>query len=562
MKIFSFLLLIAMGISCTSKKQAYDTIIRNGMIYDGNGGEPYQADIGIRADTIAFIGGLKKASATNEIDAKGNAVAPGFINMLSWATESLIEDGRSQSDIRQGVTLEVMGEGWSMGPLNPRLKERERTSQSDIKYKVEWNTLGEYLQFLEKKGVSCNVASFVGATTLRDYVIGEDNRDPTPAELDSMKLLVRQAMEEGAMGVGTSLIYPPAFFAKTNELIELCKEASKYGGSYISHMRSEGNKLHEAIEELITIAKEANIHAEIYHLKAAGKDNWKKLDSVIRRIERARKEGQDITADMYTYVAGATGMTAAFPPSLQDGGFAKLRERLQNPSIREKMKKAMNTNATDWENLYYGAGTPENVLMLSFKQDSLKKYTGKSLAEVARLRGKSPEETAMDLIVQDNTRVGVAYFLMSEENVKRQVALPWLSFGSDEGSYTNEGVFLKSNAHPRAYGTFVRVLGKYCRDEKIISLSEAIRKLSNLPAKNLKIKKRGELKVGNYADIVIFDPVKVKDNATFEKPHQYAEGMIHVFVNGVQVLKEGEHTGAKPGRFVKGPGYKTPLNLP
>jgi N-acyl-D-amino-acid deacylase len=449
-----------------------------------------------------------------------------------------------------------MGEGWSMGPLNTRLKEREQASQSDIKYKVEWNTLGEYLQFLEKKGVSCNVASFVGATTLRDYVIGEDNRDPTPAELDSMKLLVRQAMEEGAMGVGTSLIYPPAFFAKTNELIELCKEASRYGGSYISHMRSEGNKLHEAIEELITIAREANIHAEIYHLKAAGKDNWKKLDSVIKRIERARKEGQDITADMYTYIAGATGMTAAFPPSLQDGGFGKLRERLQNPPLREQMKKAMNTNATDWENLYYGAGTPENVLLLSFKQDSLKKYTGKSLAEVARLRGKSPEETAMDLIVQDSTRVGVAYFLMSEENVKKQVALPWLSFGSDEGSYTNEGVFLKSNAHPRAYGTFVRVLGKYCRDEKIISLPEAIRKLSNLPAKNLKIKKRGELKAGNYADIVIFDPGKVKDNATFEKPHQYAEGMIHVFVNGVQVLKESEHTGAMPGRFVKGPGWK------
>jgi len=438
------------------------------------------------------------------------------------------------------------------------MKEREQKSQGDIKYKIEWNTLGEYLNFLEKKGVSCNVASFIGATTVRDYVIGEDNREPTTAELDSMRMLIRQAMEEGALGVGSSLIYPPAFFAKTEELIELCKEASKYGGSYISHMRSEGNKFYEAVEELIRIAKEANVHGEIYHLKAAGKDNWGKLDSVIRRIERARSEGVSVAANMYTYIAGATGMTAAFPPSLQDGGFGKLRERLMDPKIRAEMKKAMNTNASDWENLYYGAGGAENVLLLSFKQDSLKKYTGKSLAEVAKIRGVTAEETAMDLIIQDSTRVGVAYFLMSEENVKKQVAIPWVSFGSDEGSYTNEGVFLKSNAHPRAYGTFTRVLGKYSRDEKLITLQDAIRKLSKLPATNLKIQKRGELKNGYYADIVIFDPSKVKDNATFDKPHQYAEGMIHVFVNGAHVLKDGEHTGAQPGRFVKGPGYKAP----
>ncbi len=543
-------------ISCTEKQQQYHTIIRNGMIYDGNGGEPFKADIGINADTIGFIGDLSKASSKNEIDANGKAVAPGFINMLSWATETLIEDGRSQSDIKQGVTLEVMGEGWSMGPLNASMKEREQRSQGDIKYKIEWNTLGEYLNFLEKKGVSCNVSSFIGATTVRDHIIGEDNRAPTAAELDSMKMLVRQAMEEGALGVGSSLIYPPAFFAKTEELIELCKEASKYGGSYISHIRSEGNKFYEAVEELIRIAKQANVHGEIYHLKAAGKDNWNKLDSVIRRIEKARSEGISVAANMYTYVAGATGMTAAFPPSLQDGGFGKLRERLMDPTLRAEMKKAMNSNPTDWENLYYGAGGPENVLLLSFKQDSLKKYTGKSLAEVAKIRATSAEETAMDLIIQDSTRVGVAYFLMSEDNVKKQVAIPWVSFGSDEGSYTNEGVFLKSNAHPRAYGTFARVLGKYSRDEKLISLEEAIRKLSKLPATNLKIQKRGELKVGHYADIVIFDPAKVKDHATFDKPHQYAEGMIHVFVNGVQVLKDGAHTGAKPGRFVKGPGWK------
>ena len=544
-------------ISCNEKQPGYDTVIRNGMIYDGNGGEPFKADVGIKNDTIAFIGDLSNASAKNEIDAKGNAVAPGFINMLSWATETLIEDGRSQSDIKQGVTLEVMGEGWSMGPLNPSMKVREQKSQGDIKYKIEWNTLGDYLNFLEKKGVSCNIASFIGATTVRDYVIGEDDREPTPAELDSMKLLVRQAMEEGALGVGTSLIYPPAFFAKTEELIELCKEASKYGGTYISHMRSEGNKFYEAVEELIRIAREANVHGEIYHLKAAGKDNWNKIDSVIRRVERARAEGIDVTANMYTYIAGATGMTAAFPPSLQDGGFGKLRERLMDPKIRAEMKKTMNTNATDWENLYYGTGGPENVLLLSFKQDSLKKYTGKTLAEVAKIRGTTPEDAAIDLIILDSTRVGTAFFLMSEENVKKQVAIPWVSFGSDEGSYTNEGIFLKSNAHPRAYGTFARVLGKYSRDEKLITLQEAIRKLSKLPASNLKIQKRGELKAGNYADIAVFDPAKIKDNATFDKPHQYAEGMIHVFVNGVQVLKNGQHTGEKPGRFVKGPGYRT-----
>jgi N-acyl-D-amino-acid deacylase len=551
--IYSLLTLLLLS-ACSSPH--YDTIIRNGKLYDGNGGEPGVADIGINADTIAFIGDLKTAKADEEIDAGGMAVAPGFINMLSWANESLIEDGRSQSDIRQGVTLEVMGEGWSMGPINERMRQREQKSLGDIKYKIEWTTLGDYLSFLEKKGISCNVASFVGATTIRDYVIGEDKRDPTPAELDSMKQLVKQAMEEGALGVGSSLIYPPAFFAKTEELIELCKVASQYGGSYISHMRSEGNKFYEAVEELIRIAKEANIHAEIYHLKAAGKDNWIKLDSVIRRIERARREGLNITANMYTYVAGATGMTAAFPPSLQDGGFGKLRERLMDPAIRAKMKIAMNSNATDWENLYYGAGGPQHVLLLSFKQDSLKKYTGKTLAEVAAIRGKTAEETAMDLIVQDSTRVGSAFFLMNEDNVRKQVALPWMSFGSDEGSYTNEGVFLKSNAHPRAYGTFARVLGKYCREEKLISLQQAIYRLSKLPATNLRIQKRGELKTGHYADIVIFDPSTITDKATFDKPHQYAVGVKHVWVNGKQVLKEGEHTGAKPGRFVKGPGVK------
>lgn len=555
-KVIILLCFLFFIISCNTKSEKYDTIIRNGMIYDGNGGDPYKGDIGILNDTIAFIGDLTKVLAKNEMDAKGNAVAPGFINMLSWATESLIEDGRSQSDIRQGVTLEVMGEGWSMGPLNEQLKKQQQESQGDIQYKIKWNSLGEYLHFLENKGISCNVASFVGATTIRMHVIGEDNRDPTAAELDSMRALVKLAMEEGAMGVGSSLIYPPAFFAKTSELVELCKIASQFGGSYISHMRSEGDKLHEAIEELITIAREANIHAEVYHLKAAGKDNWKKMDSVIKRIERARREGLNVTADMYTYTAGGTGLTATMPPTLQDGGFGKLWERLHDPVIRKKLLKEMNTKTDKWENFFYGVGTPENILVVGFKQDSLKKYIGKTLGQLAKEFGKSPEETAMDLIIKDSTRVECIYFLMNEDNVKKQVAIPWVSFGSDEGSYTNEGIFLKSMAHPRAYGTFARVLGKYSRDEKLLSLQEAIRKLSKLPADNLKIKNRGEIKTGYYADIVIFDAAKIKDNATFEKPHQYAEGMIHVFVNGVQVLKNGEHTGAKPGRFVKGPGFK------
>lgn len=550
-----FLAAASMAACNTHSKNTFDTIIRNGIIYDGNGGAPYQADIAINADTISFIGDLKNAAAKNVIDATGKAIAPGFINMLSWANESLIEDGNSQSDIRQGVTLEVMGEGTSMGPLNAQMKAEMQNGQTDGKYKVTWNTLGEYLNFLENKGISCNVASFIGAGSLREYVVGKDNRVATPAELDSMQLLVKQAMEEGAMGIGSSLIYPPGNFANTNELIAICKEAAKHGGMYISHMRSEGNRLAEAVDELITIARAANIPAEIYHLKAAGKNNWNKLDEVIKKIENARESGLYITADMYNYLAGATGLTAAFPPSLQDGGFDKLWNRLQDPAIRANMKIAMNTDAKDWENLYYGAGSPDNVLLLAFKQDSLKKYTGKTLAEVAKIRGKSPEETAMDLIVQDSTRIGVAYFLMNEDNVKKQIVLPWVSFGSDEGSFAPEGVFLQSNPHPRAYGNFAKIIGHYVRDEKILTLQQAVYKLSKLPATNLKLQKRGELKPGYYADVVIFDANTVTDIATYDKPHQYATGINDVFVNGIQVLKNGNHTNAKPGRFIKGPGY-------
>ncbi len=410
---------------------------------------------------------------------------------------------------------------------------------------------------LEHKGIACNIASFVGTGTIRQYVIGEDDVAPTPQQLDSMKFLVDEAMQQGALGVTCALIYPPDFFAKPDELIALSIEASKYHGMYISHMRSEGNKLVEAVCELITISKEANLPAEICHLKAAGKNNWNKMDSVIKIVDSARQQGLPITADMYTYLAGATGLTSAFPPNLQDGGFGKLWQRLHNPSIRKQMAKAMDSDATAWENLYYGCGGADHVLLLSFKQDSLKKYTGKTLAEVAKMRGSTPEETAMNLIIDDSTRIGVAYFLMSEDNVKKQVALPWVSFGSDEASYTNEGVFLKSNAHPRAYGNFVRVIGHYARDEKVLSLQQAVSKLAKLPATNLKLQKRGELKVGNYADVVVFIPATVPDHATYDKPHQYATGVSVVFVNGGQVLKNGESTGKFSGKFLKGPGYKS-----
>lgn len=548
------LISIAAMAACHSRP-AYDTIIRNGMVYDGLGGQPYKADIAIMADTIAYIGNLSGRAANEEIDAHGMAVAPGFINMLSWATETLLQDGRSQSDIRQGVTTEIMGEGWSMGPLNATMKEELKTGQGDIKFEVPWNTLGQYLQHLENKGISCNVASFVGATSVRIFVMGEEDRSPTPAEMDSMKSIVRLAMEEGALGLGSSLIYPPAFYAKTNELVELCRAVQPYGGMYISHLRSEGNRFLEALEELIVISKESGIPAEVYHLKAAGRDNWPKMDSAIRRISRARNEGLSITADMYLYTAGATGLTSAFPPSLQDGGFGRLHQRLMDPAIRTQMKQAMNSNASDWENLYYAAGTPDNVLLIEFTKDSLKKYNGKSLAAVARMRGQTVEDCAMDLIVQDSSRVGTAYFLMDEENVKKQIALPWMAFGSDAGSYANEGVFLKSSCHPRAYGNVARLLGKYVRVQKIISLQEAIRKLTSLPANNLKLKQRGQLRPGYFADVVIFDPLTVQEHATFENPHQYSQGVQHVWVNGKQVLKNGEHTGQKPGRFVKGPGF-------
>jgi N-acyl-D-amino-acid deacylase len=532
----------------------FDVIIKGGTVYDGTGEKPRVIDVAIRGDRIAGLGTFSADQAKTVIDAKGLAVAPGFINMLSWSTESLIEDGRSQSEIREGVTTEIMGEGYSMGPVNDRMKERMRSQQGDIKYEIKWNTLAEYLRYLEQRGISCNVASFVGATTVREFAIGLEDKPPTPEQLEQMRQLVRQEMEAGALGIGTSLIYPPAFYAKTEELIELCKVAAKYKGKYISHMRSEGNQLLEAIDELLRISKEAGIPAEIYHIKAAGQSNWGKADAMLAKIEDARKAGLKITADMYTYTAAGTGLDACLPPWTEDGGYPALFKRLRDPATREKIAAEVRTPSDKWENLYLAAGSPEKILLSGFKSEKLKPLTGKSLAEVAKMRGKDPVETAMDLIAEDESRIDTIYFLMSEENVKKEIAKPWVSFGSDEASQAPEGNFLKSNCHPRAYGCFSRVLGKYSREEKILTLEQAIRKLSGLPATNLGLDHRGFVQKGMFADVVVFDPATVGDKATFDKPHQYSVGMKHVFVNGAQVLKDGEHTGAKPGRAVFGPG--------
>ena len=553
--LFFHTVLFTLSVAIFGCPKTYDVVITSGDIYDGSGRASYVADVGIKDGYIAAIGQLQP-DADVVINAQGLAVAPGFINMLSWANESLIEDGRSQSDIRQGVTLEVMGEGWSMGPLNKRMKQGMRQSQGDIKFRIEWTTLGEYLEYLVKKGVSTNVASFVGATTVRVYAIGYQDRPPTSQELKQMRKLVGEAMQEGAVGVSSALIYTPGFYARTDELIALAEVAGEYGGIYISHIRSEGNRLLEALDELITIARKANVAVELYHMKVAGKSNWDKLDAMIERIEKARAEGLKITADMYNYTAGATGLDAAMPPWVREGGHQVWVQRLKNPKIRKRVFNEMTTPTDEWENLYLLAGTPENIILIGFKNERLKHLTGKTLAEVAKMRGKSPAETAIDLVIEDYSRVETVYFLMSEENVKRQIKLPWVSFCSDARSLAPEGVFLKSNPHPRTYGSFARLLGKYVRQEKVITLAEAVRRLTSLPADNLKLDRRGKLKKGYYADIVIFDPETIIDHATFEKPHQYSTGMLHVFVNGTQVLKDGEHTGAKPGRVVRGPGWK------
>ncbi|MFL6800875.1 MAG: amidohydrolase family protein [Sphingomicrobium sp.] len=534
---------------------AYSVLIRGGTIYDGSGGAPYVGDVALKGDRIVFVGPHAPGRAARTVDATGKAVSPGFINMLSWATESLIADGRGLSDTVQGVTLEVMGEGDSMGPLNDNMKRLAVQRQGDIKYPIRWTTLGQYLEYLQRKGVTPNVASFIGATTVRRHELGESDVDPTPEQLRRMRALVRAAMKEGALGVGSSLIYAPASYAETPELIAITSEAAKCGGMYISHMRSEGNKLIEAIDELIAISRESGAPAEIYHFKQAGQPNWGKIDAAIAKVEAARANGQRITADMYTYTAGATGLDASMPTWVQSGGLEEWIKRMKDPAVRARLVREMRTPSNDWENLLLLAGSPDRVLLGAFKNPKLKPLTGKTLAEVARMRAKSPEETAMDLVIEDGSRVGTIYFLMTEDNVKREAGLPWMGLGSDEASEAPEGVFLKSSSHPRAYGNVARFLGHYVRDEKAATLPDAIRRLTSQPAANLGLRQRGSLKAGYYADLVVFDPARIQDHATFEKPKQLATGVDDVFVNGVQVLRGGKHTGAKPGRFVRGPGW-------
>ena len=551
------ILAVAVGLlsTCAAAPDEFDVIVRGGMVYDGTGVASVVADVGIVADKIQEIGDLSGASATLEIDASGLAVAPGFINMLSWAPESLLVDGRSLGDIRQGVTLEVFGEGSSLGPMNEEMKGVWRSQQRELDYEIDWTTLGEYLDSVERRGVATNVASFVGATTVRVHELGREDREPTQEELSRMQDLVRVAMEEGALGVGSSLIYAPAFYASTRELTELCRVAAEYGGTYISHIRSEGNGLLEAVEELLEIADAADIRAEIYHLKAAGRSNWPKLDDVIERIEEARAAGVDVAANMYTYTAGSTGLDAAMPPWVQEGGLDAWRERISDPEIRARVEREMRTDAEDWENLLYSAGA-DGVLLVGFGKDELReRYLGKSLAEVAALRQTSPEITAMDLVIEDETRVDAVYFLMSEENVARQIALPWVSFGSDAASMAPEEPFIRNSTHPRAYGNFARLLGRYVREQQVITLEEAIRKLTTLPASRLAIRDRGRLAPGFFADVVIFDPATVADHATFEEPHQLATGVRDVLVNGVPVLRDEQPTGKMPGRVVRGPGW-------
>lgn len=532
----------------------YDIIIHNGTIYDGSGREPVRTDLAIIADRIAGIGDYSDASAQRDIDAHGLAVAPGFINMLSWATTSLIADGRSQGDIRQGVTLEVFGEGSSSGPLNEQMRKDVEARQVDFYYDVEWTTLGEYLDYLVRRGVSTNVASFVGATTVRVHELGYVDRAPSAPELVRMQNLVRQAMREGALGVGSSLIYAPAFYADTAELVALSRAAGEFGGMYVSHLRSEGNRLLESIDELVTIAREAGVPAEIYHLKMSGQHNWGKFEAAVEMVEQARAEGLAITANMYTYKAGSTGLDAAMPPWVQEGGYQAWVARLGDAKIRARVAQEMITPSNEWENLGLAAG-PEGMLLVGFRNKALRGYIGRTLADVAAERGASAEATAIDLVIEDGSRVQVVYFLMSEENVKKCVALPWVSFGSDARSMSTEGLFLEQSTHPRAYGNFVRVLGKYVREEHVLSMQQAIYKLTGLPAGNLKLRDRGRLREGYFADVVLFDPEQIRDHATYDDPHRYATGMRYVVVNGKLVLDEGEHTGALPGRVVRGPGW-------
>lgn len=553
--------LLLAGCAGTAKPPApaaapFDVIVRNGTVYDGTGQPGRRADVGIRGDRVTVVGDLSQVQAKTEIDATGKAVAPGFINVLSWANRSLIADGRGMSDLKQGVTLEIMGEGESGGPLNDAMKADIIAHQGDIRFDIDWTTLGEYLDSLARRGISPNVASFVGATTVRTHVLGEDDVDPTPGQLRQMQELVRQAMREGALGVGSSLIYAPAFFAETPELIALAAAAAEYGGGYVSHVRNESYRLEQAIDELIEITRAAGGHGEAYHLKAAGEENWGSMARAIAKIEQARQQGVPVSANMYTYTAGSTGLDAAMPLWVQAGGTDAWVQRLQDPQLRARVIREIREPPPGEENLFRTAGSPERVLFVGFRNPALKHLTGKSLADVMKMRGTSAEDTIVDLVIEDRSRVQSVYFLMSEDNVKLGLSQPWVSLGSDAEALAPEGVFMKSSTHPRAYGNFARLLGKYSRDEQLMPLEEAVRRLTALPASNWKLQDRGCLTARCYADIVVFDPATIADKATFDDPKQYATGVVHVLVNGVPVIRDGEHTGAKPGRVVRGPGYR------
>jgi N-acyl-D-amino-acid deacylase len=529
----------------------FDLVVQGGQIFDGSGGPPYLGDVGIRGERIVYVGPPRSMRAKQVIDAHGKAVSPGFVNMLSQAQESMIADGREESDLFQGVTLEVMGEGDSMGPLTDAMAVRNASRQSDIKYPIDWRTLGQYLEAREQAGTSLNIASFVGATTVRDFVLGEGDVQPSPEQLQKMRALVRQAMEEGALGVSSALIYTPAAFAKTDELAALATEAGMCGGIYITHMRSEGDRLLEAVDETISIARQSGAPAEIYHLKAGGKSNWPKLDELIAKVNSARASGIRITADMYTYTAGGTGLDAAMPPWVREGGLEEWAQRLKNPEVRARVAKEMDDPHADYENMYAKAG-PDGMILAAFKSEKLKPLTGKSLTEVASMRHESPEDAAMDLVIEDGSRVGVIYFLMSEDNVRKETTLPWMSFASDAEAPSPEGIFLESNSHPRAYGNFAKLLATYVRTDKAITLQDAIHRLSALPAANLSLKDRGLLRNGYFADIVVFNPTEIQDHSTYIKPHQLASGVSDVIVNGHLALSNGIATAAHSGKFVRG----------
>ena len=535
--------------SCACAPQ-YDVVLRNGSVCDGSGAPCVAGGVAIDGDRIVAVGDLGDARGKTGLDVHGQTIAPGFINMIS-AEWGLFADGRSQSDIRQGVTLEVFGEGESMGPLNDAMRAEYEKQEIDIHYDVTWHTLVEGLDTLARRGISTNISSFLGAATPRVNVLGRANRAPSPAELERMREITAKAMEDGALGVSSALIYQPGTYAQTDELVALAEVAARYHGIYISHIRNEGDREIEAIDELISIARRVKIPAEIYHLKESGEKNWGRLPEVIRKVEEARAAGPQITADMYTYTAGATGLDASMPPWVQEGGLEAWRKRLQDPAIRKRVKQEMQTPNDKWDNLFLATGSPDKVLLIAFRSEKLKPLTGKTLGEVARMRHTTPEDAAMDLVIEDDSRVSTVYFLMTEENVRRQILLPWVSFGSDEDTRGIDGVFLKSSAHPRAYGNFARVYARYVRDEKLVPLAEAVRRMTSLPASNLGIARRGLLKKGNFADVVVFDPRTIQDHATFDKPMQYATGVSGVWVNGVAVIRDGEHTGAKPGRVVR-----------